>query len=242
MKKTVLRIIIGAVWRIGLLLSAASSISAGGDPFVDLASHDTYTTNFPLTENPISEDGHWINGKVVGLDWANVATIQGLAYGTESGGNGYDDSTALLSGKWGSNQMVQATVHTVKQNDKIYEEVELRLRSRLSAHKATGYEINFRCSKTANAYAQIVRWNGPLGSFTYLASAGGQQYGVANGDVVKATIIGNVITAYINGTQVLQATDKTYTTGRPGMGFFLAGATGVNKNYGFTNLTASDTF
>jgi hypothetical protein len=37
-----------------------------------------YTTNFPLTENPISEGGRWINGGAVGLDWTNVSTKAGL--------------------------------------------------------------------------------------------------------------------------------------------------------------------
>ena len=72
--------------------------------------------------------------------------------------------------------MAEATVHSVNQNDNIYEEVELRLRSSLSPHRSTGYEITFRCSKTANAYAQIVRWDGPLGKFTYLNSHWGPQY------------------------------------------------------------------
>jgi len=200
----------------------------------------TYTTNFPGTENPISERGKWVNGKDVGIDWANVATTPGLAYGTESGGSGYDDSTSVLTGTWGSNQMAEATVHSVNQNDNAYEEVELRLRSSLSAHRSTGYEINFRCSKTAKAYTQIVRWNGPLGKFTYLASHEGPNNGVTNGDAVKATIVGNVITAYVNGVQVLQATDDTYATGSPGMGFFLQGAAGVNRDYGFTSFRASD--
>lgn len=179
----------------------------------------TYTTNFPRTENPISESGNWINGQTAGIDWANVRTTPGLAFGTESGKvrtvpGKYDDSTALLAGTWGPNQTAQATVHTVNQNDKVYEEVELRLRSTLSAHQATGYEINFRCLKTQKAYSEIVRWNGPLGSFTYIKRGEGSQYGVANGDVVKATIVGNVITVYINGVQVLQATDNTYTAAR----------------------------
>ncbi len=46
-----------------------------------------------------------------------------------------------------------------------------------------------------------------LGKFTYLKQNGGAQYGIADGDVVKATVVGNVITAYINGVQVAQATD-----------------------------------
>jgi hypothetical protein len=204
----------------------------------------TYTTNFPLTENPISENANWDNGKAVGLDWADVATVPGHAFGLEfglgSGSKAYDDAAALLSGNWGPNQTAQATVYSLNQNDSIYEEVELRLRSSLSPHIATGYEILFRCSKTKDAYAEIVRWNGPLGSFTYLDRHKGAQYGVATGDVVKATIVGNVITAYINGVQVAQATDSTYPTGHPGMGFFLQGTTGVNRDYGFTSFTASD--
>jgi hypothetical protein len=201
----------------------------------------SYTTNFPLTENPLSENGHWINGKANGLDWADVSTTPGLAFGTESGSSGYDDSTAILAGSWGPDQTVQATVHTVNQNDNIWEEVEIRLRSAISARSNTGYEINFRCSKTSNAYSQIVRWNGPLGSFTYLNTAGGSQYGVKGGDGVKATIIGNVITVYINGVQILQATDNTFTTGSPGMGFFLqGGGAGNNGDYGFSSFTASD--
>ena len=44
---------------------------------------------------------------------------------------------------------------------------------------------------------------------------------VKTGDVVKATIVGNVITAYLNGIAVGTATDSTYTTGNPGMGFNL---------------------
>jgi hypothetical protein len=207
--------------------------------------HQTYTTNFPLTENPISEGGKWANGQTVGLDWANVRTRSGFAFGTESGTartapQKYDDSTALVTGIWGPSQTAQATVRTVNQNDKTYEEVELRLRSTLSAHRATGYEILFRCTKTAKAYCQIVRWNGPLGSFTYLNTAEGSQYGVGNGDVAKATIVGNLITAYINGLQVLQATDNTYTNGNPGIGFYIEGASGVDGDYGFTRFTATD--
>ena len=192
------------------------------------------------SENPVSDNGKWINGKSAGLDWSDVATASGLMYGTESGADGYDDSAALLTGTWGPDQMAEATVHSVNQSDNLYEEVELRLRSSLSPHRATGYEINFRCSKTKYAYTQIVRWDGPLGKFTYVASQTGAKYGVANGDVVRATIVGNVITAYINGEQVLQGKDNMYSTGTPGVGFFLQGGAGVNKDYGFSNFKASD--
>ena len=79
----------------------------------------------------------------------------------------------------------------------------------------------FKATKTSGAYLIIVRWNGPLGDFTYLVNTTGAQYGVTEGDVVKATIVGNVITAYLNGIEVGTATDATYATGSPGMGMNL---------------------
>jgi hypothetical protein len=209
--------------------------------------HGPYSTNFPRGENPISERGKWSNGQTDGLDWANVQTIPGLAFGTEIGGTrpepqNYDDSTALLKGTWGPNQTVQATVHSVNpnQDDTVWEEVEIRLRSSLSPHNATGYEIMFRCSKIEKAYCNIARWDGPLGKFTLLKKSFGSKYGVANGDVLKASMIGTVLTVYINGVQMVQTTDDTFKTGNPGMGFFIDRATGVNRDFGFTSFMATD--
>lgn len=225
---------------ISLLTACSRSDSApSGSPSTGMPR--TYATSFPLTENPISENGNWINGGTVGLDWTNVQTTTGLAFGTESGSGGYDDSTAVVGGSWGANQMAQATAHTVNQNDNLYEEVELRLRTTITAHSITGYEINFRCTSNTTQYVQIVRWNGPLGSFTYVNTAVGP--GLHDGDLVKATILGSTITAYINGTMVVQGTDSTYPSGNPGVGFFLGGALpsgGANSDYGFTNFTATD--
>jgi hypothetical protein len=209
--------------------------------------HGPYSTKFPRAENPISEGGKWLNGQKDAVDWADVRTRPGLAFGLEIGGSRpepqkYDDATALLTGTWGPNQTVQATVHSVNQNlsDKVWEEVELRLRSALTPHNATGYEVMFRCSKTPTAYCNIARWDGPLGKFAYVKNSGGSKYGVADGDVVKASIIGNVITVYINGVQMVQTTDNTFKSGNPGMGFFIDGATGENENFGFSSFTATD--
>src|SRR5215467_6197669 len=179
-----------------------------------------YTTAFPLSENPISEGGNWIDGQAVGLDWHDVSTTPGLAIGHQSGSS-YTDGTALLTGSWGPTQTVEAVVHTVNPKESCYQEVEMRLRSNLTAHSCTGYEISFKATKSASAYLIIVRWNGPVGNFTYLVNATGAQYGIAEGDTVKATIVGNVITAYLNGVAVGTAMDSTYTTGSPGMGFNL---------------------
>jgi hypothetical protein len=103
-----------------------------------------YSTSFRADESPISEGGLWINGHAVGLDWKDVTTVSGLAFGADSSGDPhYDDPTAILSGVWGPDQTVQAKVHTVNQNsDHVYEEVEIRLRTTISPHRNSGYEIS----------------------------------------------------------------------------------------------------
>ena len=169
----------------------------------------TYTTNFSLTENPISESGNWVNGGVTGLDWHNVRTTSHLAFGTMIEGGGFRDSTAILGGTFGADQTVTATVFSQNQTTSAFEEVEIRLRSNITAHSNTGYEITFRATTGASSYVQIVRWNGALGDFTYIDTGGHNYNGIQTGDVVSATIIGNQINAYVNGTLVNSATDST---------------------------------
>ena len=198
-----------------------------------------YSTTFPLSENPISENNAWINGGAVGFDWTNIHTVSGLAFGTQTNSGGFDDSLSILSGTWGPDQTVIATVHSVnQQTEGNIEELELLLRFTITAHSAQGYEVNFRASHDGSQYVQVVRWNGPLADFTVLQSLAGP--GINDGDTVKATIVGNVITAYVNNVSVLSVTDSTYATGNPGMGFYFASAVGTNSDYGFTSYMASD--
>lgn len=202
----------------------------------------SYATDFSLNELPCTENGNWTNGKANGLDWADVQSTGGLACGTQSGSAGYDDSTAVLTGTWGADQSAQAMVYsTNQQTGTIYEEVELRLRSTISARRNTGYEITFRCIQ-GGGYVQIVRWNGALGSYTYITNGGNSNYkGIRTGDVVSAKITGNLIIAYVNGVEVIRGTDSTYTTGNPGIGFYLQGGnSSVNRNFGFTSFSATD--
>lgn len=234
-----------AGWSSALILILLGSIS----PVVkgSRATHGQYTTNFPRAENPISEGGKWLNGHADGLDWTDVRTTPRFAFGTEIGGRRpapqkYDDSTAILKGTWGPDQTVEATVHSMNPNQdgKVLEEVELRLRSSISPHNCTGYEVMFRCSKIPRAYCNIARWEGPLGRFTMLKETYGSAYGVKDGDVVKATMIGKVLTVYINGAQMIQLSDDRFTNGNPGIGYYLEGATGVMRDFGFSSFMATD--
>src|SRR5438477_9868133 len=74
----------------------------------------TYRTKFPATEDPISQNAKWTNGQEQGIDWKDMQTTTGLGFGTQVNSRTYDDSTAVLTGDWGPNQFVQATVKIVK--------------------------------------------------------------------------------------------------------------------------------
>jgi len=201
----------------------------------------SYTTTFPATEDPISESGHWIGGKTVGVKWSDFKSTSGLAMGKQGGLTQavYDDAIALLTGTWRPNQTAQATVKPINQNDNIFEELEIHLRSTLTANNSTGYECNFSARSSANAYVQIVRWNGALGDFHLIDGRAGDAYALHEGDTIKCPVNGSTITAYINGVQKLQVKDATFTTGNPGIGAFLKNGAGVNSDYGFTSFTAT---
>ena len=216
-----------------LTATAADLASATSIAFAVDSTSGTYTTSFPLTENPISEGGRWINGGTVGLDWTDISTTPGLAVGHELNGNA-SDATAILTGTWAADQYAQATVYWNPDPREPVPEVELRLRSAITAHVSRGYEITF-----GGGYLIIVRWNGPFQNYTYLVNAGGSQYTPRTGDVIRATIVGTTIAAYKNGVLMGQVTDGTWTDGAPGMGFNSGTHGGTyNSTYGYTSFTA----
>ncbi|MFN8631834.1 MAG: hypothetical protein U0838_16405 [Chloroflexota bacterium] len=217
----------------------------------------SYQTTFPDNETPISEGGLWLNGRKDGIDWCDVLTNNGVVFGevsrmasaerraeqafgggTSEGGaieGDYDDPAAVLGGTWGANQSAKATVFVRNPTDEYFQEVEIRLRSSIAPNWCDGYEVFWRCSKSEAAYAEIVRWNGKIGDFTSLARKMGSEFGVKDGDIVEATIVGNVIRSYINGVEVLSAEDDKFKTGAPGVGFnFFVGNT--NVDHGFSSF------
>ena len=115
---------------------------------------------------------------MTGLDWDNVRTTKNFAFGTAPTGK-YTDPTAVLAGSWGADQTSEARVRIERVNPDCCHEVELRLRTTITAHSITGYEIN--CSAaTKRRYMEIVRWNGPINSFDYVAQSQGM--GCADGE------------------------------------------------------------
>ena len=200
----------------------------------------SYRTEFRGNETPISEGGIWLNGRKDGIDWCDILMRDGFAHGEVSrnqmaerraeqaalgaGIEGapvgdYDDPTAVLTGTWGANQYGRARVFTKNQTDKYFQEVQIRLRHNMKPKFCSGYEVFWRCLDTEAGYAEIVRWNGPVGGWTSLAKLVGKQYGIKDGDVIEASIVGNVITGYLNGVKSISVVDDNIKSGAPGIGF-----------------------
>jgi hypothetical protein len=204
-----------------------------------------YTTNFPATENPLSEGGKWVNGKVVGFDWNNPLTVPGIArasINSDTGGGRYDDSIAHLSTSFmtfAANQFAQGTVYRAagySPSASVHHEIELLLRFQITANNARGYEVLW----SIDGWICVVRWNGPVANYTELFCDQGATGPAADGDVLRAEIIAGVIKVYKNGElRVTTPPDTTWTSGQPGIGFWpVDGAT--KENYGWRSFTAGD--
>ena len=216
----------------------------------------SYKTEFKKNESPLSEGGLWLNGRKDGIDWCDVLVKDGVAFGEVSrnqvgerraeqaalgaGIEGaavgdYDDPTAVLTGQWGPNQYGKVRVFSRNQTDKYFQEVQIRLRHNMKPKFCSGYEVFFRVLDTEAGYAEIVRWNGPVGGWTSLKKLIGKQYGVRDGSIIEASIVGNLITGYLNGQEMISIVDDNIKNGAPGIGFnFGVGTT--NADHGVTSF------
>jgi hypothetical protein len=206
------------------------------------AGGSSYTTSFPLTENPISEGGMWINGGAVGLDWNNVRTESGYAHGSVlvAYPSRYSDDIAHLNPAFvavAANQYAQGTVYRAAGYAPAGSghEIELLLRFQITPHSARGYEVLWGHS----GYLAIVRWNGPVSDYTPLLDTGDPGIGApVDGDVLRAEIIGSVIKVYKNGSLVATGpSNTTWTDGQPGMGFWPVDSS-TPQNLGWKDYTA----
>ena len=215
----------------------------------------SYKTDFPKDEDPVSEDGMWLNGKTDAVDFSDCVTSNGFIHGgpsrmenlekrSEQGNLGeadeapvgdYDDPTAVLTGEWGPNQHGKGVAHVLKPTEEWFQEVQIRLRHTLQPGSITGYEIFFRCLEGEKGYAEIVRWNGAVGDWTSLQRREGPECGVKHGDVIEATIEGDVITGFINGEEKITVTDDTWKSGAPGVGFNF-GVGDTYDDHGFSSF------
>jgi hypothetical protein len=211
--------------------------------------HDSYSTTFSATENPISESGRWVGGATLGVDWNDFQTSSNHAYGKQTQSvPPYRDSTGLYippSGLTSADMEVEAQIYideTARASWSGFHELELLLRAQQSAASTKVYEVLFSCI-SGTTYCQIMRWPGPVGTQLSdfkelkLNNAFGP---MSNGDWIKATIIGNTINGYwrtnagsygapvITANVVTDAGDAIlYNKGYAGMGHWKNGTSNL---------------
>lgn len=190
----------------------------------------TYSTTFPLNEAPVSEDLAWTH-----LDTNNalVDTAGGVAFGTQAGTGAFNDSYAHLDG-FPPNQSASAVIHLNRAAiTGGTHEVEIILRMNDSPSWHTGYECNLAYD---GSYTQIVWLGQGASNWMYLSNIPG--VAPNDGDTFSAQIVGSTITVYLNGVQINGATDTTYATGNPAMGFWRGAPSSVQSDYGFKTFSA----
>jgi hypothetical protein len=231
--------------------SPGSGDAAGPDAGIDAGAPQSFSTDFPTVENPISGNGAFITSTSPGVNWSGLelggcgckgvapvaVTAPGLAQSPDVGNSSAGDALAVLTGTWGADQTGSVVVANIAATSAGYEEIEIHLRTDPATGR--GYEITWGYN---HDYILIVTWNGggAMGegaAYTVLVNENGSQYAISPGDDLKANISGNTITMYTNGTQIYQYTDtnRSFTTGNPGFGF----NEGSAGDYGISSFAAS---
>lgn len=218
---------------------------------------ESYSTTFGATENPMAEDGLWLQGAANGVDWSNFRTTPGKAFGTQSEGShgnnqpgGYNDSTALRRARpgriWGPDQDVRGRVFiTTRTGQTGFHEAQLLARGQMRANWLQCYEFIFSVVG-GTTYYQIVRFTGPLslasGDGGWVSLANESAAGVEDGTYCRATAIGTVLRMYTSANGVDWTERNSYDTvndsqkyadGLPGMMHWTNG-NGDPANYGWS--------
>ncbi len=193
----------------------------------------SFSTNFPATENPLSQSGNWLNGATDGLDWIDLETTTNKAFAAALATPGiFNDGVAQLKRSFlacTSNQFSEGTVFTTYTGAETgTHEIEVFVNMTITAHSVTGYEcyVNFAANHT------LVRWDGALGAFTPLASNNISTFTApAEGDVIRLERNGATLNCYQNGVLRTTFNDSTFLGGNPGIGNNpVSGGTGIAIN------------
>ncbi len=219
---------------------AVAAAMAGLSAAVSASTKRSFFTNFPLTENPISEGGIWSSNAT---DRTRVKTTGGYAGGTQTSiaQPPYDDSYAYHNGVWAPD--VEIIVEIFKGSPVGIQEIE----------------CNARCNDAPGSTTATLYGRGYIYFFALApdAVAPGIQFSVPGGvhdhDFFKCTFIGNALNAYIdyrdgNGYHLINTSGPVldtsvsggarYLTGKPGIGFYNEKQHGaVNSQYGMRSVS-----
>jgi hypothetical protein len=209
----------------------------------------SFSTTFDGSEDPLSESGDWAR---TDANSTKVVKSSGVAIGTQTGNNGYDDSQAVVTGfDPAADIRVEATIFRSGSISSENHEVELLLRSTETSTTTKKYEFLFN----KDSGFVFVKWLGghgfdqfhDLGTDTGFDSipstANGTQI-AAEVETLSATSV--ELRAYYKlvgeETWTLFATTvddgskngAAYITGAPGVGFYITSPSANPAHFGFT--------
>jgi hypothetical protein len=222
---------------LALAFAARSGGKPEGAPAGSTSTPNSYTTNFDIDENPLSEGGKWLH---IDSTLSKCKVVGGRAFGTQSGTGAFDDSNAYLTG-YGNNYEVEGTVWlNPGLSGPGNREVEILLHwtddgplrsTAFGPTHANGYEINVQ---HAGSYMQLGRFKGAL-----LVQV--DNYAIPKtGDRFRARIEGQRIRVWWNDVLKIDFTDSDASlqviTGNPGIGFFVSGPAVPNTDFGFDSI------
>jgi hypothetical protein len=234
--------------------AAICFINACGDASPPQPPRDTapYARDFSTLSNEsvVSDGNAWSDwGKTTGSDWDDVGVSNGRAHGVyvRSRLGPYADPTALLSGDWDPDQEAEGVIKGVDALPAgCNQEVELRLRSKISKHSNVGYEVMLQMKSASvtggGTYISVARWNGALADFTTLVTRSG--YNPHDGDRIRASMVGRTLSVYYNDVFQFSVDDGTFATGKPGVGFYVSpfngNCFGAPASFGFSSYAARE--
>ena len=192
----------------------------------------SFFADFSLTENPISQGGKFRTGGVTGF-YKDPRSIGGKCYAASTVGADYDDCLGQLQNHGiGANQRASLTVFRqggYTSGDT--HEFALYLRLVIGASLVRGYE----CLMNEQDGFQIVRWEGiSQGSDNFntgISVSGSGPGHLVTGDVIVFEGIGSNFRVLKNAVEVASFTDSTWTTGNPGLGFFVRPTGNTPENF-----------
>lgn len=208
----------------------------------------SFATSFPLSETPISENGIWTNS---GLGQSNVVSAAGSAYGTSSaaGGGTTGDSAAILIQSVPANVQISTVLKKVS-GTVDFQEVELLFRAAAGATALRGYECFLEQRGQYLSLVKRLGSNGGVEGVDYVILH--ETFSVTtpnDGDVFRATLVGNICTAFLAGVQIWthditkdknNSTVTTYNSGSIGIGFDGPGSGGyTDSKWGFKSFSAA---
>lgn len=224
----------------------------------------SYSTTFSSNQNPLSENGNWVNGTVTGKYTACAVTnnAAGLhyAYGLQPGPGQppWNDSVAVLNGgtgsstvawatNWGPTQMLTLTIYCTNQLSSVsnvYEEIEYGLHCTVSNNWFDGYWMDCSLNKDAGAgYIEIGLNYAGTNNVTLLSDHGLGP--VTNGTTLTAAITNNTITVTCSaypGENFTVTDNSGYSipTGAPCIGLFHQTVNAHQTDFGISSFYATD--